>query len=122
VDLINGQEWEVEHIIQHRKIHAQKEIWQTEFQVQWKGYENLTWEPEEHLDHVQDLISDYWSRQSKWITMITTKWISHKGTMIPAYAPSTPAKQIKGALHKHMCEVCSKMYQHEHPYQNPFHS
>ena len=58
-DLINGQqEWEVEQIIQHRKICAHKGTWQTEFQVKWKGYEDLTWEPEEHLDHAQDLLSD----------------------------------------------------------------
>ena len=35
--------------------------------------------------------------------------------MIPAYVPSTPAKQVEGALHEHVCEACSEMY------QNPFH-
>ena len=90
-DLIDGQEeWKVEHIIRHRKIRTQKGTWRTEFQVQWKCYEDLTWE--QHLDHAQDLISDYWNRQSKQIAVITTKRVPHKGKMIPAFVPSTPAK------------------------------
>ena len=118
-DLIEGQqEWEVERIIQHRKVRARKETWRTEFQVQWKGYEDLTWEPEEHLDHAQDLLSDYWNRQSKKITTLTTKKAPHKGTIVLAYIPSIPARRIKGNLHEHVCEACSEPYQHEHPYQN----
>ena len=56
-DLINGQEeWEIKRIIQHRKVHARKGTWRTEFQVKWKGYEDLTWEPEVHLDHALDSV------------------------------------------------------------------
>ena len=121
-DLIEGQqEWEVERIIRHRKVRARKGTWRTEFQVQWKGYEDLTWEPEEHLDHAQDLLSDYWNRQSKKIATLTTKKVPYRGTVVPAYTPSIPTKRIKGNLHEHVCEACSEPYQHEHPYQNALH-
>ena len=95
-DLVEGQqEWEVEWIIKHRKVCTCKGTWQTKFQVQWKGYEDLTWEPEDHLDHAPDLIHNYWARQSKQIAVLTMKDISHKGTMVPAYTPSISAKWIK---------------------------
>src|SRR6266511_6068010 len=30
-----------------------------------KGYEDMTWEPEENLENAQDIIANYWTRQKK---------------------------------------------------------
>ena len=65
-DLIEGQEeWEIERIIRHKKQRGHQGTWQTEYQVKWKGYEDMTWEPEENLENAQDIIADYWTRQKK---------------------------------------------------------
>ena len=46
-DLIEGQEeWEIERIVRHKKQCGRQGTWQTEYQVKWKGYEDMTWEPE----------------------------------------------------------------------------
>ena len=114
-DLIAGhEEYEVERIIQHRKIRGPKKTWKMEFQVQWKGYEEPTWEPEEHLTNAKDVISDYWTRQTKRISYAIPTQTTHKGKKTPAYLSTTPAKRIKGNLHEHVCEECIKPYQHEH--------
>ena len=59
------------NIVRHKKVHRCKETWQTEFQVKWKGYEDLSWEPKENLEHAQEIIQDYWSRQKKSIATNT---------------------------------------------------
>ncbi len=65
-DIIQGQEeYEVECIIRHQKIRSHKGTWRTKYQVKWKGYPDLTWEPEENLEHSQEVILDYWSRTSR---------------------------------------------------------
>ena len=65
-DLIEGQEeWEIEWIVRHKKQCGCQGTWQTEYQVKWKGYEEMTWEPEENLEHSQDVIADYWNSQKK---------------------------------------------------------
>jgi len=121
-DLIEGhEEFEVERILRHRKIRGPKKTWKTEFQVQWKGYEEPTWEPIEHLTNAKDVISDYWTRQTKRISYAILTQTTHKGKKTPAYLSTTPAKRIKGNLHEHVCEECIKPYQHEHPYQNALH-
>jgi len=121
-DLVEGhEEFEVERILRHRKIRGPKKTWKTEFQVQWKGYEEPTWEPEENLTNAKDVISDYWTRQTKRISYAIPTQMTHKGKKIPVYLSTTPAKQIKGNLHEHVCEECIKPYQHEHPYQNALH-
>src|SRR6266498_1418186 len=62
-DLVEGQEeWEIERIIRHKKQRGCQGTWQSKYQVKWKGYEDMTWEPEENLKHTQDIIADYWNR------------------------------------------------------------
>jgi transposase InsO family protein len=59
-DLIEGeQEWEVERIVSHKGKKNRQ------YQVKWQGYEEMTWEPEENLQHSQDSIADYWKRKAK---------------------------------------------------------
>ncbi len=65
-DLIEGQEeWEIERIVRHKKQRGCQGTWRTEYQVKWKGYEDMTWEPEENLENAQDIIANYWTRQKK---------------------------------------------------------
>src|SRR6266542_4295916 len=49
----------------YKKQHGRQGTWRTEYQVKWKGYEDMTWEPEENLENAQDIIADYWTRQKK---------------------------------------------------------
>jgi len=56
-DIIEGsEEFEVEKIIQHRKIGNQ---WQ--YYIKWKGYPSLdnSWEPESNLDNAEDILKEY---------------------------------------------------------------
>jgi len=49
-DLVDGEEeYEVD----------KKGKWRIEYHVQWKGYEEPTWEPSENLSHAKELIRDY---------------------------------------------------------------
>jgi hypothetical protein len=52
----NEEEWEVERIIRHK---GSKNI---SYQVKWKGYSELSWEPEQNLKNSADLIADYWKK------------------------------------------------------------
>ncbi len=57
-DLIEGEpEWEVERIIKHK---GTKNI---RYQVKWKGYDEMTWEPKDNLRNSKESISDYWNRK-----------------------------------------------------------
>ena len=59
-DIIDGeQEWEVERIIGH------KGTTNRQYQVKWRGYDEMTWEPEENLEHSKGSIEDYWKRKTK---------------------------------------------------------
>jgi hypothetical protein len=59
-DLIEGEpEWEVERILRHS---GTKNI---RYQVKWKGYEDLTWEPEENLQNARESINAYWTASRK---------------------------------------------------------
>jgi hypothetical protein len=59
-DIIEGeQEWKVERIVSHKGKKNRQ------YQVKWQGYEEMTWEPEENLQHSQDSITDYWKRKAK---------------------------------------------------------
>ncbi len=65
-DLVDGEEeYEVDRILKDRRIRAKKGKWRIEYQVQWKGYEEPTWEPSENLSHAKDVILDYWTRKRK---------------------------------------------------------
>ena len=55
----NEEEWEVERITRHK---GTKNI---TYQVKWKGYEDMTWEPEKNLSHSMEVLADYWKRTSK---------------------------------------------------------
>ena len=57
-DLIDGEEqWEIERILSHKGKQNRQ------YQVKWKGYEEVTWEPEENLEHSKESIDDYWRRK-----------------------------------------------------------
>lgn len=47
---------EAERILQHR---GTKNI---PYQVKWKGYKELTWEPAAYLTHADEVIRDYWTQ------------------------------------------------------------
>ena len=65
-DLVDGEEeYEVDRILKDRRIHAKKGKWRIEYHVQWKGYEEPTWEPSENLSHAKEIIRDYWIRKRK---------------------------------------------------------
>src|SRR6266571_3187413 len=65
-DLVDGEEeYKVDRILKDRQIHAKKGKWCIEYQVQWKGYEEPTWEPSENLSHAKDVILDYWTCKRK---------------------------------------------------------
>ena len=59
-DIIDGEpEYEVERILRHTGKKARK------YQVKWRGYDELSWEPAENLGHAEEVIRDYWSRIKK---------------------------------------------------------
>ena len=65
-DLVDGEEeYEVDRILKDRRIRAKKGKWCIEYQVQWKGYKEPTWEPSENLSHAKDVILDYWTHKCK---------------------------------------------------------
>ena len=68
-DVIEGQEeWEIERIFNHSGTTNRR------YQVKWKGYADMTWEPEENLEHSQDSIKDYWKRKTQgWKPKIPTR-------------------------------------------------
>ena len=62
-DLIEGErEYEVEVILAHRNYRRK-----LQYLVKWKGYDTSknTWEPEDHLTHMEELLSEY-KRQRKF--------------------------------------------------------
>ena len=58
---IYEQEWEVEAIINERKInvHGEKHFKKVEYLVKWVGYEEPTWEPIENLENCRELLEEY---------------------------------------------------------------
>jgi hypothetical protein len=52
--------YEVESILDERK--TKKRV---EFQVKWRGYDELTWEPIEHLDHCGKALQLYYSKKQQ---------------------------------------------------------
>ena len=48
-------EWEIERILRHK---GTKNI---RYQVKWKGYDEMTWEPEENLSNARESIETYWN-------------------------------------------------------------
>ncbi|RXW14033.1 hypothetical protein EST38_g11824 [Candolleomyces aberdarensis] len=59
-DIVDGQEeYEVEGILQHRTKQGRKE-----YLLRWKDQPTSedSWEPEENLEHSQELLSGYWTR------------------------------------------------------------
>ena len=65
-DIIDGEpEWEVEQILDKR-LRGPRNRRRTEYLVKWVGYsdEHNSWEPESNLEHSQDIIRDFESRQT----------------------------------------------------------
>ena len=57
-DIIDGEaEYEVERIISHRG-HVNRH-----YQVKWRGYDDLSWEPAANLRNADESIQDYWKRK-----------------------------------------------------------
>jgi chromodomain protein Y len=52
----------VERVLGHLEVKHGKQI-RKEFLVKWLGYEHEhnTWEPEKHLTHCENLLTDYWA-------------------------------------------------------------
>ena len=55
----DGAEWEVEDIENHRGVGQRRE-----FLVKWKGYPKATWTKEYNLTNCDEVLCDYWQRQS----------------------------------------------------------
>lgn len=55
-----GLEYEVEYIVNDQLIDGYRQ-----YLVKWKGYDDFenTWEPEENLQHCEDLIEAYYRQQ-----------------------------------------------------------
>ena len=61
------QEWEVESIINERKIslNGDKNIKKIEYLVKWVGYDAPTWEPIENLENCRELLEEYLKKKKK---------------------------------------------------------
>ena len=60
-DLVEGeQEYEVEAILAHRRFRGKYQ-----YLVKWKGYDSSenTWEPENNLTHMEELLNEYKKRR-----------------------------------------------------------
>jgi hypothetical protein len=86
LDIIEGeQEWEVEQIVNHKGKKNRQ------YQVKWRGYEEMTWEPEENLQHLQDtckILSPTTRKgksRSQEISDVTDKRSCHHTPPITAY-------------------------------------
>lgn len=59
------EEWEVESILKERSKKTSKDkktgriIYVKEYLVKWKGYDEPTWEPEDNLEHCQEVLKDF---------------------------------------------------------------
>lgn len=49
-------EYSVEAILEHHVEPDDSLL----YKIQWKGYEDPTWEPEENLEHSMELVAFYW--------------------------------------------------------------
>jgi len=59
-DVIDGErEWEIERIIGHKGSKNRQ------YHVKWKGYDEMSWEPEKNLQRSRESIDDYWKRKKK---------------------------------------------------------
>ena len=56
-------EYEVEALLK-KCTRGSKKKWIVEFLVKWKGYDKPTWEPEENLTNVPDLLLEFERRNS----------------------------------------------------------
>ena len=56
--LLNEQEWKVEIIMDQRLGQSGK----LEYKVKWEGYDEVTWEPPEHLEHAQQKVAEFKER------------------------------------------------------------
>jgi len=61
------QEWEVQEIINERKINKEgdKNFKKLEYLVKWVGYELPTWEPIENLENCRELLEEYLKKKRK---------------------------------------------------------
>ena len=63
-DLVDGQqEYEVEAILTHQRYRGKYQ-----YLVKWKGYDSSenTWEPEQNLTNMEELLNDYKRRRKLW--------------------------------------------------------
>jgi hypothetical protein len=57
-DIIEGEpEWEIERVMGHRGKKNRH------YHVKWRGYDEMTWEPEDNLRNSRESIDDYWKRK-----------------------------------------------------------
>lgn len=67
-DLANEQEWEVEKIMKERtKIRKNKKTGKMqeckEYLIKWVGYKTPSWEPEDNLEHSQEILKEFLLKQ-----------------------------------------------------------
>ena len=55
---MNEEEWKVESILEQRMGESGK----LEYKVKWAGYDEVTWEPPEHLEHAQQDVPGFKTR------------------------------------------------------------
>ena len=72
-DIVDGEpEWEIECIMGHKGKKNRH------YHIKWRGYDEMSWEPEENLRHSRELINDYWKRKKTgsqdWWGHIATYW------------------------------------------------
>jgi hypothetical protein len=58
---IEGDRWVVKQIVNHYKNEQGDII----YEVQWRGWDDTTWEPESYLDQCGGLISKYWASKER---------------------------------------------------------
>ena len=56
--LLSKEEWIVERILEQRVGESGK----LEYKVKWAGYDEVTWEPPEHLEHAQQKVAEFKAR------------------------------------------------------------
>ena len=77
-ELIPPGEFEVEKILDYRKILkideiSKKNYYVEEYLIKWLGYEEQTWEPVSNLDNCQKLLNDFKKKMKKKIPFINGK-------------------------------------------------
>ena len=79
-NIVNREpEWEIERIMWQKNRH---------YHVKWRGYDEMSWEPEENLRHSRESINDYWKwkktrSQDRWGHIATRSHNSLEAEDVP---------------------------------------